>query len=210
VLAAHGRLRDAAAAFTRAADIDPRPEWRSRAAEITSRADFNALPVEFRAIPSAQSITRGQLAALLGSRLQPSIERAPRRVTVVLTDVRTHWAAPWILTVTRAGVMEPRPNHTFQPGAIVRRSDLAQVIWQAIQVLGTRRTAEISRWRTAHVAVADVSPAHLAFAAISASVASGALSLVDDTRFDPGRPVSGPEAMAAMARLEQIVQGGGR
>lgn len=210
VLEAHGRLRDAAAAFTRAAGIDPRPEWRSRAAELSSRAEFNALPEEFRAIPSAQSITRGQLAALLGSRLQAAIDRAPRRVTVVLTDVRSHWAAPWILPVTRAGVMDPLPNHTFQPGAIVRRSDLAQVVWQAIQVLGAQRAAEISRWRTARVAVADVPPTHLAFAAITASVASGAMSLVDDTRFEPGRPVSGPEAIAAVARLEQIAQGGGR
>lgn len=210
VLEAHGRLRDAAAAFTRAANIDPRPEWRSRAAEMNSRAAFNELPDEFRAIPSAQTITRGQLAALLGSRLQAAIERAPRRVPVVLTDVRSHWAASWILPVTRAGVMEPLPNHTFQPGAIVRRSDLAQIVWQAIQVLGAHRQGEVSRWRTARVPVEDVPSAHLAFTAITASVASGAMSLVDDTRFLPSRAVSGPEAIAAVARLEQIAQGGGR
>lgn len=213
VLEAHGRLRDAAASFTRAANIDPRPEWRSRAAEISSRAEFNALPAEFRAIPSAQAITRGQLAALLGSRLEGAIERAPRRIPVVLTDVRSHWAASWILPITRAGVMEPLPNHTFQPGAIVRRSDLAQVVWQALQVLGAHRPGELSRWRTARLPVSDVPPTHLAFTAISAAVASGAMSLVDDTRFLPGRPVSGPEAIAAVARLEQIAQGapgGGR
>ena len=210
VLEAHGRLREAAAAFARAAGIDPRPEWQRRAADISSRAEFNALPAEFRAIPEAQTITRGQLAALLGSRLQGPLERVPRRVPVVLTDVRGHWAASWILPVTRAGVMEPLPNHTFQPGAIVRRAELAQIVWQAIQMLGAHRQGEVGRWRTARLLVSDVPSTHLAFEAIAAAVASGTMSLVDETRFQPGRPVSGPEAIAAVARLEQIAQGGGR
>lgn len=217
VLEAHGRLREAAAAFARAAALDPRPGWRARSEDLVRRADFAALPDEFRAIPSSQAITRGQLAALLGSRLEAAIERAPRRVTVVLTDVRSHWAAPWILPVTRAGLMDAFPNHTFQPAAVVRRSDLAQIVWQAIQVLGAHRTGDVARWRAARPAVTDVPSTHLAFPAIAAAVASGAMSLVDDTRFMPGRPVSGAEALAALARLEQIAQiaqiaqaGGGR
>jgi tetratricopeptide (TPR) repeat protein len=208
VLEAHGRLREAAAAFERAMAIDPRAEWRERVATINSRADFNALPAEYRSIPSAQALTRGQLAALLGSRLQTSLERAPRRVTVVLTDVRSHWAAAWILPVTRAGIMDPLPNHTFQPNAIVRRSDLALVMWQAIQVLGGHRASDIARWRDARPTLVDVPRAHLAANAIAAVVASGAMSAGDDGRFAPGRAVTGAEAIAAVARLEQIAGGG--
>ena len=47
---------------------------------------------------------------------------------MVITDIRTNWAATWIVTVTRAGVMDPLANHTFQPRAVVRRVDLAQVV----------------------------------------------------------------------------------
>lgn len=209
VLEAHGRLRDAAAAFARAAAVDPRPEWRARAEDLGRRADFAALPVELREIPASQALTRGQLAALLGTRLEAVLERAPRRIPVVLTDVRSHWAASWILPVTRAGLMEAFPNHTFQPGTVVRRSDLAQVVWQAIQVLGTPRAEDVARWRAARPTLADVPSTHLAFPAIAAAVASGAMSLVDDTRFVPGRAVSGAEALAAVARLEQITQAGG-
>jgi len=176
-------------------------------ATINSRADFNALPAEFRGIPSAQTLTRGQLAALLGSRLQTPIERAPRRVTVVLTDVHSHWAAAWILPVTRAGIMDPLPNHTFQPNAIVRRSELALVLWQAMQVLGSHRAADIARWREARPTLVDVPRAHLAANAIAAVVASGAMSAGDDGRFAPGRAVTGAEAIAAVARLEQIAGG---
>jgi len=208
VLEAHGRLRDAATAFSRAASLDPRPEWRDRADALNSRAAFNELPAEYRAIPSSQSVTRGQLAALIGMRLESALARAPRRVTVVLTDVRSHWAAAWILPVTRAGLMDPMPNHTFQPGTVVRRSDLAQIVWRAIQVLGAR-PADVARWRAARPSLADVPRTHLASAAIASAVASGAMSATEDGRFQPGRPVTGAEAIAALARLEQIVGGGG-
>lgn len=207
-LEAHGRLRDAAAAFARAAALDPRPEWRERVAALNSRADFAELPAEYRGIPSSQAITRGQLAALFGMRLQSAIERAPRRVTVVLTDVRTHWAAQWILPITRAGLMDAMPNHTFQPNAVVRRSDLAQIVWRAIQVLAAHRTADIARWRTSRPTLVDVPRTHLAAAAIGAVLASGAMSEAEDDRFQPSRAATGAEAIAALARLEQIVGGG--
>jgi tetratricopeptide (TPR) repeat protein len=208
ILDAHGRLRDAAAAFARAVAIDPRPAWRERVTTLNSRAAFDDLPAEYRAIPSTQAITRGQLAALFGMRLESAIDRAPRRVTVVLTDVRTHWAAQWILPITRAGLMDPMPNHTFQPGTVVRRSDLAQIVWRAIQVLGAHRTTDVARWRAARPTLADVPRTHLASAAIASAVASGAMSATDDGRFQPSRAATGAEAVAALARLEQIVGGG--
>lgn len=208
VLEAQGRLRDAAAAFRRAVSIDPRAEWRDRVTSLSGRADFDELPAEYRAIPSTQAITRGQLAALFGMRLQSAIDRAPRRVTVVLTDVRTHWASQWILPMTRAGLMDPMPNHTFQPSGVVRRSDLAQVVWRAIQVLAPHRTADIARWRAARPTLVDVPRTYLAAAAIGAVLASGAMSETEGDRFQPSRPATGAEAIAALARLEQIVGGG--
>ena len=42
-----------------------------------------------------------------------------------MTDARNHWAATWIMTVVRAGIIDPFDNHTFQPRALVRRTDLA-------------------------------------------------------------------------------------
>ena len=44
------------------------------------------------------------------------------RPDVVVTDIRNHWAAPWITMVARAGVIEPFPNHTFQPRAVFSMS----------------------------------------------------------------------------------------
>jgi tetratricopeptide (TPR) repeat protein len=205
VLEAHGRLRDAAEALARASALDPRPEWRDRTAALLSRADFNALPPEYRAIPSAASVTRAQLAAMLGIRLQAALERSPRRVVVVLTDVRAHWAASWILPVTRAGWMEPFANHTFQPSATVRRADLAQIAWRVAQAV-TSRPQDLARWREARPAVPDVPRGHLAYAAISGALASGVMGMGESDRFDPTRAATGSEVVAAIARLEQLAK----
>lgn len=204
VLEAHGRLRDAADALARAVALDPRPEWRDRAAALAARADFNALPAEYRAIPTATSVTRAQLAAMLGIRLEAALARAPRRVTVVLTDVRSHWAAPWILPITRAGWMESFTNHTFQPSAFVRRADLAQAVWRVAQDLGAALPLDLARWRASRPALRDVPRDHLAYAAIAGALASGAMAMGEAERFEPNRAATGSEVVAAIARLEQL------
>ena len=201
-----GRFREAVEELNRALSIDPRPEWRERAAALKVRADYDALPPEYRAIPAAQTVTRGQLAAMLGIRLSNALARSPRRVTAVVTDVRGHWAAPWILPVTNAGWMEPFANHTFQPSALVRRADLARVTWRAAQDLAAGQPAELSKWRASRPALADVSRAHLQYAAIAGALASGTMQLGDDNRFQPNRPATGAEVVAAVARLEQLAR----
>jgi hypothetical protein len=172
---------------------------------LSRRADLAGLPAEYRAIPSTATLTRGQLAALLGIRLHDALERAPQRAAVVLTDINGHWASPWIVAVTRAGLMEAMPNHTFQPAGLVTRADLARAVWRAIQVFGTGRAADLDEWRNSRPTIVDVPRTHLAYDAVAAAVASGALSMGDSGRFGPNRPVTGAEAGAALARLEQIV-----
>lgn len=212
VLEAQGRLRDAAAAFMAADRLEPNAEWRNRAASLTSAADLAGLPAEYRALPGASSVTRAQLAALLGIRFERFLAQAPRRGAQVMTDIRGHWAAGWILPVTRAGIMDPLPNHTFQPSGAVRRADLAQVLWQAVQVLAADRRADTAAWRRAALTAVDVPRGHLAAGAISAVMAAGLMSGDEAGRFRPGATATGAEALAAAARLEQILggPGGGR
>ncbi len=205
VLEAEGRFRDASAAYARAVRLDPRREWTERVEALTRRADLAGLPIEYREIPAASTLSRGQLAAMLGIRLQDPLERAPQRAAVVLTDINGHWASPWIVAVTRAGLMEAMPNHTFQPAGLVTRADLARAVWRAIQIFGTARAANLDEWRSSRPTIVDVPRTHLAYDAVAAAVASGALSMGDNGRFGPNLPVTGAEAGAAFARLEQIV-----
>ena len=101
-------------------------DLESKIEALRERAELARLPEEYRAIEQAPQITRGDLAALIGVRLAPLLQASRRRDAVLITDVRTHWAAIWIMSVARAGVMEPFSNHAFQPRTAVRRVDLAQ------------------------------------------------------------------------------------
>jgi len=204
VLEAREQYRDAAAAYGRAAAIDPRPIWRERSTALREKANLSAIPPEFRDLPAAAAVSRAQVAALIGTRLEVLVERAPKTVAAVATDVRTHWAAPWILPITQAGIMEVLPNHTFQPAATVRRADLAKVIEQLLAVLAAERQIDLGRWRASRPRFADLPPTNLFYNAAALAVASGAMDTRGGDRFEPTRPVTGAELVAAIERIEQL------
>jgi len=203
VLEARGDLAAAADAFAQAAAIDDRAAWRERSAGLANRARLASLPPEFGALPTATEVTRAQAAALIGLRLEALLAAAPRRVTEVATDVRGHWAASWILPVTQAGVMEIFPNHTFLPGGVVRRGDLARIVHELLALSTTDRPADLARWQAATPRFADLPVTHLVYRAASAAVTSGAMA-AEGGRFQPTRPVTGPELLAAVTKVEQI------
>lgn len=204
VLEAQGKTREAADTYKRAVAIDPRPAWRQKVDALVARANFEALPADYRAIPTAATVTRGQLAAMIGIDLKSVVDQAPKKPAVVITDVRTHWAAPWILPVAQAGVMDVFANHTFQPNSTIRRSDLAQVVSQLLSLVGEKRPNDLASWRAARPRLADVSAGYISYRAIAMSVAAGALKLDDDARFWPSRAATGEEVVAAVARVRQL------
>jgi hypothetical protein len=61
------------------------------------------------------------------------------------------------------------------------------------------------QWQSDRREIKDVSAAHLNYEAVAASVSSGILPLSDDGTFQLSRPVSGAEAVAAVDRLEKLL-----
>jgi tetratricopeptide (TPR) repeat protein len=204
VLEAQGKTAEAADTYKRAIALDPRPAWRQKADALVARANYEALPADYRAIPTAATVTRGQLAAMIGIDLKSIVDQAPKKPAVVITDVRTHWAAPWILPVAQAGLMDVFANHTFQPNSTVRRSDLAQVVSQLLTLAGARRPNDLASWRAARPRLADVSAGYVSYRAIGMAVTAGAMKLDDDGKFWPSRPATGEEVVAAVARVRQL------
>ena len=127
-----------------------------------------------------------------------------RADAALITDVRNHWAATWILAVARAGVIEPFANHAFQPRSLVRRIDLAQAVARLLPRAAARDDGPLKTWQAARLKFSDLTASHLAYAAASAAVASGVLSAGPDNAFQPSRPVTGAEAIDAITRIEAI------
>jgi tetratricopeptide (TPR) repeat protein len=203
-LEARGRLREAATAWSQAAAIDP--AYRARADAARAKA-ASTLPAELRDLDNATSVTRAQLAALIGIRLDRVLARSTRNVPAVATDLRGHWAADSIVAVTQAGVMDVFANHTFQPASAVRRSDLAQVMTALLRLASAAQPDQLARWQSARPAFVDLGGSNVLYPAAALAVSAGAMT-APAGRFEPARAASGADVLAAIARIEQLDRGG--
>lgn len=204
ILEAREDYDGAGTAYARAAEIEPGAATGERLARVRRLATLAVLPGEFRAIENREQITRGELAALVGVRLESVLREAPPKPAAVITDSRDHWADRWILAVTRAGVMEVFPNHTFQPAEPLRRADLAVVAGRLLQLASLSRPGRLREWQAGRPVIADLPPAHLSYTAAALVVTAGVMPLIDGGRFEPARPVSGAEAAGVVARVEAL------
>jgi tetratricopeptide (TPR) repeat protein len=202
--AARNNLRPALEAYQRAAARDPRPEYRDRIADLERRIDLAAMPEAYRNIAARGAISRGDLAALLGVRLERLLARSRGQTIPLMTDVRGHWAQRWILDTARAGVMEVFPNHTFQPAAVVRRSDLARVVALVHERARAADPAAAARWRARPVEITDLAAGHPVREAATLAVEAGVIALDPGGAFSATRAVSGQEAIAAVDRLAAL------
>jgi tetratricopeptide (TPR) repeat protein len=195
----------AAEAYRRARDLGAGDDLDERIARVEERAALAALPAEFRAIPAADRVTRGDVAALVGVRLPSLVAAGRRRPAVLVTDARGHWARAWILDVARAGLMEVYANHTFQPATTVRRQELAGTVSRILGAIGTRDPAQAARWRAARPRFSDMGPGHLSYGPAAVAVGAGILPVGDREAFQPSRVVTGAEAAEAVQRLEALL-----
>jgi tetratricopeptide (TPR) repeat protein len=203
---AQSQLARAAEAYTSAAALEPSDALSDKIEELHEKAAFAAMPAEYQAIETAESVTRAQLAALIGVNLDPLLKRTPRRTTVVMTDTRGNWAAPWILSVTRAGIMEAYPNHTFQPNALVRRLDLASAASKSLSLIAGEKPRLAAAWRNPRRRFPDILPGHLHHSAAALAVEAGVMAPIEDGSFQLTRLVTGAEAVAAVKKLRELAE----
>jgi len=204
ILAARNDTAGAERAYRAANAIDPSPDLERKigGGPVAAPAPA-ALPAELQAISQANQITRADLAALIGIRLAPLLQ-ATRPEAVVMTDVRSSWASNWIMTVARAGVMDPLDNHQFNPRGVVRRADLAQAVARLLPRVAARNEAQAKAWDAVRLKFSDLSTSHLAYQAASAAVASGVMKAGPGDSFQASRPVSGAEAVESVSKLEAL------
>jgi tetratricopeptide (TPR) repeat protein len=199
-----GRTDDAISAYSAALALEPDPDVEAKRAALRARAEFAALPEQYRAIENSAQLTRAELAALIGVRLAPLVQSAQVRDVSVLTDIRGHWAERWIAPVARAAIVEAFPNHTFQPRGLVRRVDLAQAVSRLLMLVAAQQPARGQAWTGARGRFSDMTTGHLAYPAASMAVAAGVMQPTADGAFQPTRVVSGAEAIAALDQVRAL------
>lgn len=204
LLEANDDVAGALAAFERARAVDPAEVPEASVARLRARAALLKLPAEYRAIPGNAGVARGEIAALIGIRLESLVARTKPR-QLIITDIRTHWAQQWINAVARAGIMDPLPNYEFQPELRVRRGELALTVSRLLAVIGAARPDLQKKWQGAKVAVADVPAGHLSYPYVSQAVAAGVMPLTNGN-FELLRSVSGAEAIEIIGRLESLAR----
>jgi tetratricopeptide (TPR) repeat protein len=207
---ARKELPNAVSAYEAALALEWSDALERRIETLREALALAAMPAEFQQIESASALSREQLAALVGVRLDDLLKRVQRPNPVVITDTRGSWAVPWIMAVTRAGVMEVYPNHTFQPSAPVRRGELADAASRVLSLIAAENPSLAASWRTAKRQFSDVPPAHLSYPAASLTVEAGVMQPLPDGSFQLARPVTGAEAVAAVKKLEEIAEHVGR
>jgi tetratricopeptide (TPR) repeat protein len=205
ILEEQGDIAGAIAAYDVARSIDPETISAEHVAKLREAEALAKMPAEYRAIPSSANATRAEVAALIGVRLGSLINRTRPRQSVV-TDVRNHWAQQWISDVVRAGIMDTQPNYTFQPGARVRRGDLAQTVARVLTLIAVTKPSAAKAWQGAKLKIADVPAGHLSYSSVSVAVASGVMALTENGTFQLLRPVTGAEVVEVVTRLEALAK----
>ena len=197
LLADSGQLEQAIALYRGLLARDPGDD-AARAGEAVARErlETSLMPEEYRQIASATQMTRADLAALLVVRVKALRRVAPGEPQVAV-DLSRSWAREQILSALTLGVMDVYPNHTFQPGAIVRRIDLARAAGRILDRLGWPRAAAPSP--------ADMPRSHLDYDAVQQVLGAGLMALTPAGAFEPWRPVSGPEAKEVVDALARLV-----
>jgi tetratricopeptide (TPR) repeat protein len=197
VLIGLGEYPRALEAYRRLLARDPRdPEALRRSREAREALELLQMPEEYRLIAAAPRITRADLAALVSVKVT-ALARITSREPKVAVDISGSWAREHIVTVLALDIMDVYPNHTFQPGAIVRRGDLARALG---------RTLDLLRYpRSPSPALTDMPPSNLFYDDAVRAVGAGLLELSPTGAFEPWRPVSGREALDVLEALVRLV-----
>jgi tetratricopeptide (TPR) repeat protein len=172
-------------------NLDGREE--ARITELEDLGRWGKDIQRFQAIKTTDQITREQMAVLI-VRYFPQVAEF-RQSPQIVTDTQTSWAGSEIQTTVSVGLIDPLPNHTFQPGAPITRGQFATSLARLSLMLGL--TPPVAPRIPLH----DVDASNAAFKDIQTAIGLGLVGLDDSGNFNVDAPISGQDAVHAMERL---------
>lgn len=197
IVSGRGEHERALTVYRSILEEDPRDEEALAAARrVRETIEAQQMPEEYRRIADAATISRADLAALLMVKVR-RLAQAPLGPGKVAIDISGSWARDYIIRALALDLVTVYPNHTFQPGATVRRGDLARAVARALDVL---------RYPAGPAPrLSDMSSNNALHYAASRAVGAGIMDLTAEGAFEPWRPVSGREATDVVEGLVRLV-----
>lgn len=184
-------------AYRRVLALDARDEEALRhSREVREALELLQMPEEYRRLPSAPTITRADLAALVMSKVT-LLSRLPAGAAQVAIDISGSWARDQIIRALALDILDVYPNHTFQPAAVVRRGDLAEAVSRVLDL------AKVPPGTLANPT--DMSAANLSHEAVARVVGAGLMDLTETGAFEAWRPVTGQEAVDVLEGVVRLV-----
>jgi tetratricopeptide (TPR) repeat protein len=171
-------------------------EAQERALRAREAMELEGLPSEYARIAGAAFITRADLCALAMVKV-PALRRLDGRDPDVAVDISGSWARDYVLAALSLGILDVYPNHTFQPGATVRRADLARAVARILDLLRYPQGVAPT--------ISDMSRNNLFYDAAARAVAAGLMDLTPAGGFEAWRPVSGRDASDVIEALARLV-----
>jgi tetratricopeptide (TPR) repeat protein len=161
--------------------------------ELTDIGRWGQDIARFREIQAAAAISRAQ-AATLFVRYFPQVAEF-RQTPQVITDVQTSWALPEILITVGIGLLEARPNHTFEPFVPVTRLEFAAALARMTRLL------RLPAPPAPAVPLTDIGPRNALYRDVQLVLAMGLMQIDDSGAFASGQPVSGEKAVGSVEQL---------
>lgn len=195
--AEQGDLTGALDALRQVLELEPaRAGARQLADRLRGELELLEMPEPYRRIPEEERISRADLAALIAVKVT-ALGQLPDLESRVLTDTDASWAAPYIQRVANLEILSVYPNHTFQPHATVRRSELAHAVG---------RVLDLVEWPEQPAPeLRDIRPRHLHYRGVVRAVGAGLMDVTPTGAFEGWRPVTGQEAVAVIDGLARAV-----
>lgn len=192
-----GEHERALEAYRRILQADPRDgEALAAARRVRETIEAQQMPPEYRRIIDEPTITRADLAALMMVKVR-KLAQAPLGPGRVAIDISGSWARDHIIRALALDLVTVYPNHTFQPGATVRRGDLARAVARALDLL---------RYPPGPAPrLSDMSANNVFYYPAARVVGAGLMDLAEDGAFQSWRPVSGAEATDVIEGLVRLV-----
>ncbi|MBP1660798.1 MAG: tetratricopeptide repeat protein, partial [Candidatus Aminicenantes bacterium] len=173
--------------------------------ELRTKLGVYEIPSQYDSIPALETITREDLAALIGVRFGEYLD-SPGPRTEILVDIATSWAQRFIVTVASLEIIRVSVNHTFQPRRIINRAELADAAVRLIGVLQDRGARFVPLVETRRIRVADVTADSLYFPSITKALAFQVMTLTAERKFEPDRTVSGEEAVRVLDIIQELAR----